>query len=305
MSENLPVYSIQRTYILKLVSTPKKGIITCDERIDIPTIEPLTNVQPALYVREQPLTVIPCIELAGEILSEFNFTFETNEGVTVLPVEIPTVDNEALDNPYKHFRYVLVLPRGTTGVKSCKLIHKDFGQEVQHNFTFGIMPPPYNYDNALFGYGTYTMLITLQNIRQTLRNLRIKPNSVFFDPIHLPKGAGKQTISIRDSVLFYRTVFSYPLSSEPTIHKPKITLHDVTSNRDLVYTLSLNKTENTVSIDLFAGIITAYDSANGEIIQQFMLNNYNQLNTLSFENFDDIDTSYLNVISKGARVVYE
>lgn len=302
MSENSLVYSIQRTYILKPVFTPGKSIITCDQRIDIPTIEPLTNVQPALYVKKQPLTVIPCIELACEFLDEFKLTFETNEGVTVLPVKIPTVDNEALGNPYMHFRYVLVLPRGTTGVKSCKIIQNMFG-EVQHNFTFGIMPPPYNYDNALFGYGTYTMLKVLQNTAETLRNLRIKANSVFFQPIHLPKGGGKQTIDIVEDMLSFSVSFIYPLSSEPTIHKPKITLHDVTNDRDLVYTLSLNKTENTVSIDLFAGVITAYDSDNGEIIQQFMLK-YNQLNTLSFENFDDIDTSYLTVLPKGASVAY-
>ena len=233
-------------------------------------------------------------------MSKLNLTFETNEGVTVLPVKIATVDDETLDNPYKHFRYVLVLPRGTTGVKSCKLIDKAIGEEVQHNFTFGIMSPPYNYDNALFGYGTYTMIKILQNIKHTLINLRIKPNSVFFQPIHLPKGLGKQTIYISNDMLSFSVSFNYPLSSEPTIHKPKITLHG--SGRDEVYTLSLNKTTNTVSIDLFAGIITAYDSDNGEIIQQFMFNNYRQRNTLSFENFDDIDPSNLFVDARGGRV---
>lgn len=304
MSAEPAVFSIQRTYILKPVFMHNKVILTCDERIDIPTIEPLKNVQPALFV-EQPLTVIPCIELAGEFLSELNLTFETNEGVTVLPIKIAPGQNDPLENPYSNFRYVLVLPRGTTGVKSCKIIAKDFGQEVPHNFTFGIMPPPYNYDNALFGYYTLSTFKIIDDFEQKLSNLRIIPNSIFFQPIHLPKGEGKKTIHIEDGMLSFSVSFIYPLSSESTIHKPKITLHDVTSNRDLVYTLSLNKTENTVSIDLFAGIITAYDSANGEIIQQFMLNNYHELNILGFENFDDIDTSYLNVLPKGAKVKYE
>lgn len=149
MSENITVYSVQSTYILKPVLTQGKGILTCDERIDIPTIEPLTNVN--LLINSVPsLNIIPCIELSGEFLDELNFEFETNEGVTVLPIKI-----DPIVSPYMHFRYVLVLPRGSTGVKSCKVTHKDRDEEVQHNFTFGIMPPPYNYDNALFGYLSY------------------------------------------------------------------------------------------------------------------------------------------------------
>ena len=145
------IYSIQRTYIIKPVFKPDSLILTCDQRIDIPAIEPLSSVKPAFY-DDQPLTVIPCIELAGEFLSDFNMTFETNEGVTVLPIKIDSGQDDPLENPYAHFRYVLALPSGATGVRTCKLIQKATGKEVQHNFTFGIMPPPYNYDNALFGY---------------------------------------------------------------------------------------------------------------------------------------------------------
>lgn len=154
MSENSMVYSIQRTYILTHVLTPEREIVTCNQRIDIPTIEPLTQGEVLVYQR-RILTVVPCIELAGEFLSEFDLTFETNEGVTVLPVEIKTGFDNGYQNPYLRSRFVLVLPRGATGVKSCKLIHKATGKEVQHNFTFGIMPPPYNYDNALFGCLSY------------------------------------------------------------------------------------------------------------------------------------------------------
>ena len=103
MSENKVVYSIQRTYILTHVLTPEREIITCDQRIDIPTIEPLTSVKPIFY-EKQPLTVIPCIELAGEFLSEFNLTFETNEGVTVLPIKIYGGDIGKIENPYLHYR---------------------------------------------------------------------------------------------------------------------------------------------------------------------------------------------------------
>lgn len=142
MSENILYYSVQRTYILTDVTRSEKRIMTCNQRIDIPTIEPLLSRADGATVTS---IIVPCIELAGDSLAEFDLTFETNEGVTVLPVKI-----EPSQTPYERFRYVLVLPRGATGVKSCKLIHKATGNEVQHNFTFGIMPPPYYYDNALF-----------------------------------------------------------------------------------------------------------------------------------------------------------
>ena len=154
MSENSLVYSIQRTYILTHVLTPEREIVTCNQRIDIPTIEPLTEMKAVVYPDEFS-KIIPCIELAGNFLSEFNLEFETNEGVTVLPVKIGPGRDNPLENPYPTPRYVLVLPRGATGVKSCKLIQKATGKEVQHNFTFGLMLPPYNYDNALFGYLSY------------------------------------------------------------------------------------------------------------------------------------------------------
>lgn len=163
MSENNLVYSIQRTYILKTILTRGKVSYTCDERIDIPTIELLKNAEPVGYPGNPPVFV-PCIEIRAEYLSEINWTFETNEGITVLPVKIQAGTREPLENPYIRPRYVLVLPRGTTGVKSCKLTVKATGKEVQHNFTFGIMPPPYNYDNALFGYMTYAIEKNSSNI---------------------------------------------------------------------------------------------------------------------------------------------
>lgn len=154
MSAERVVYSIQRTYIPTVVSTSEKKIVTCNQRIDIPTIEPLTEMKAVVYPDEFS-KIIPCIELAGNFLSEFDLTFETNEGATVLPVKIrPGIDN-SLENPYATPRYVLVLPRGATGVKSCKITRKGNGEVVQNNLTFGIMPPPYNYDNALFGYLSY------------------------------------------------------------------------------------------------------------------------------------------------------
>ena len=117
MSEKKLIYSIQQTYIIKPVSKFKKQILTCEQRIDIPTIEPLTDMKAVVYSNEFS-KIIPCIELAGKFLDEFKLAFETNEGVTVLPIKIYSGSAEPLDNPYMSFRYVLVLPRGATGVKS-------------------------------------------------------------------------------------------------------------------------------------------------------------------------------------------
>ena len=301
MSENKLIYSIQQTYILTHVLTPEREIVTCNQRIDIPTIEQLTNIKAVVY-SDKFSKIIPCIELAGHFLVNFKLEFETNEGVTVLPIKIYPGTSNPLYNPYMSYRHVLVLPRGATGVKSCKIINKSTKKEVQHNFTFGIMPPPYNYDNALFGYLSYRAKSNydkINNLEKIINQLKLTTETPFFASIELPKGAGKQTINIEDGVLFYYTRFSYPSSG--TIHKPKIILR--VAGHDRVYTLSLNKTTNYVSIDLLTGMITVYADVTGEIMQQFKLAlPYQGFETLSFENFDDIDTSILSVTAKGARV---
>lgn len=299
MSREFSVYSIQRTYIIKPRMNAGKEIFTCNQRIDIPTIEPLTESESTL-IPGVLLKIIPCIELAGKFLSEFNLEFETNEGVTVLPVKVGQ-----LENPYSNPRYALVLPRGATGVKSCKIIHKATGKEVQHNFTFGIIPPPYNYDNALFGLLSNMLLEqgrSINSLERELNSLKLITKTPTFKPIDLPKNKGKRTISIESGVLFYNIGFNYPLSSEPTTHKPKITL-SYGGGRGQVYTLSLNKTKNAVSIDLFTGMITVYDGVTGEIMQQFKFAiPDNGFETLSFENFDDIEDSVLRVTPRGAMV---
>ena len=301
--EETMLYSIQQTYTIKPVSKLEKRILTCEQRIDIPTIEPLTNMKAVVY-SDKFSKIIPCIELAGNFLGEFKLTFETNEGVTVLPVQIYPGTSNPLDNPYMPLRYVLVLPRGATGVKSCKIIHNATGKEVQHNFTFGIMPPPYNYDNALFGYLSYKTKVNYDNIinlESKVNKLKLKTKPTINAPIELPKNAGKQTIDIEDWELFFDTTFSYTSSPDPTIHNPKITLHG--SGVDLVYTLSLSRATNTVSIDLFTYMLTVYDKATGEIMEQFKIDRlYDGFKTLSFENFDDIEYDSLYINARGAVV---
>ena len=300
MSAERMVYSIQQTYILTHVLTPEREIVTCNQRIDIPTIEPLPNVQ-AISPVDQPITVIPCIELAGAFLSEFDLTFETNEGVTVLPIAIYPGSYEPIGNPYMHFRYVLVLPRGATGVKSCKLIHKATGKEVQHNFTFGIMPPPYNYDNMLFGYTISTMLDLFSEIASKIRELKLVSSTSLFSTKKLPKGNGTQLINIKTDMLYFTTVFSYPPSSEATVHHPRIEVQG--DSHSYEYTLSLNKVSQTVTIDLLMGMITVYDSRTGEIMQQFKLPvTLYGFDIIRFKDFDDIEDNTLNVVIRGRRV---
>ena len=302
MSENNLVYSIQQTYIIKPVSKSEKRVLTCDQRIDIPTIEPLPSVKPVSY-DGQPLTVIPCIELTGEFLSEFNLTFETNEGVTVLPIKIASGEDDTSENPYTHFRYVLALPSGATGIRTCKLIQKATGKEVQHNFTFGIMPPPYNYDNALFGYLMDNSIKNANYLAELLMLIQYGSiNQKTLRTVELPKGEAKQTMDVSSGESLFHVKFDYPLSTEPTIHNPKIVVTSDTGV-NFTYNLSLNKTYNIVSINLLSGMITAYDSLNGEIIQQFMLDySAHGLKKLAFSNFDDIKSPTLTVIVKGCKL---
>ena len=289
MSAERVVYSIQRTYILTHVLTPEREIVTCNQRIDIPTIEPLPSVQP-VSIDGPALTITPCIELAGEFLYEFNLTFETNEGVTVLPIEISVGAIGEIENPYMNYRYVLVLPRGATGVKSCKLIHKATGKEVQHNFTFGIMPPPYNYDNALFGYSAgqmYTLFLALIN---EINQLKLTSVVNQIDSKELHKNQGEQIIEINDNMISFTTVFSYPNSSEETVHHPVIKVDGKS------YKLSLNRARQYVVVDLLANMLTVSDAVTNEIMQQFLIPfSTDGFDRISFSNFDDINGSILFV----------
>ena len=305
MSENIPIYSIQRTYIIKPVSKSEKRILTCDERIDIPTIEPLLNVKPISYDLGFDLAVIPCIELAGAFLSEFNLTFETNEGVTVLPIEIAPGNRKPILNPYTHSRYVLALPIGATGVKSCKLIYKATGKEVQHNFTFGIMPPPYNYDNMLFGFSQFiemSLLGKITELERRLSQLKLVSKTTEYQKASLSKASGEQSIVILPDVLYFTTVFSYPPTSEETVHHPVISVKDNKGKHS--YTLALNRTSQTVLVDLIMSMITVYDSGTGEIMQQFKLPlTLDGFNRVIFDRFDDIEGSALKVEVKGRPVI--
>lgn len=285
--------SVQATYTTNVTSA---GVLTCNDVIKIP-LGHVVSRQTAIDHGSHD--IIPVVEI--DIPIEFLvFEIITNEGVTVEPFSTSKLSDAA--NPYGDVRSYFVLPSGTTGIKD--VIFKSKLPSVRAAFQFEVLSPPYNYDNALFGVISTTVLELSYNmvaVQKFLEALKLTTETPTFAHKDLPKGAGKQTINIERGVLFYNTSFSYPLSPEPTMHNPKITFHG--GGREQVYTLSLNKTTNTVSIDLFTGMLTVYAGVTGEIMQQFKLAlPYQGFETLSFEDFDDIDASVLRVSAKGARV---
>lgn len=291
------IISVQATYVTRVTDA---GVLVCDDVIKVPlgyVVKRQADIDHGSY------DILPVVEL--DIPFDFLvFEIITNEGVTVEPFSSSKLPMPA--NPYNNVRIYFVLPSGTTGIKD--VIFKSKIPGVRAAFQFEVLPPPYNYDNALFGVITSAVSELdgrvdgrVDALESKTDNLKLVTKPPTFAHVELHKGAGKQTINIEDGVLFYDTSFSYPLSTEPTIHNPKITLHG--AGRDQVYTLSLNKAINTVSIDLFTGMITVYAGVAGEIMQQFKLAlPYNGFETLSFEDFDDINSSVLRLTQKGARV---
>ena len=287
--------SVQGAYPIRITDA---GVLTCDDVIKVP-LGYVAKRQTVIDKRSY--NVIPVVEMVVPI-KHLVFEIITNEDATVEPFSTLKLPDAA--NPYNGERFYFVLPPGTTGIKD--VIFKPKYPSMRVALQFEVLPPPYNYDNALFGVITSAVSALdgrVDALESKTVNLKLVTKTPTFVHVELPKGEGKQTINIEDGVLFYNTSFSYPLSTEPTIHNPKITLHGHGAGRGQVYTLSLNKTTNTVSIDLFTGMITVYAGITGEIMQQFKLAlPYNGFETLSFEDFDDIDSSVLRVTQKGARV---
>ena len=253
-------YSIQRTYILNALSNSEKAFVTCDQRIDIPTIEPLTKIK-VVSSPDLSETVIPCIELVGDFLVEVDLTFETNEGVTVLPIPIEPGQVNPIINPYRHYRFVLVLPRGTTGVKSCKLFVKGTNLEISHNFTFGIMPPPYNYDNALFGYLSYwakenhkdisefrnIASTAFDRLRRRLYKIQVQNSGFPMTSSPIPENRDLSMIKFRVS---NKTGAKASLELEFTYRKA-----DNSKGNDM-FALPIAEGDNSVIIDIDKGMIT-------------------------------------------------
>ena len=285
--------SVQATYTINVTSA---GVLTCNDVIKIPlgyAVRRTTAIDHGSY------DVIPVVEIDMHI--EFLvFEIITNEGVTVEPFSTSKLPAEA--NPYGNVRIYFVLPSGTTGIKDD--IFKPKNPRVRAALQFEILPPPYNYDNALFGVITSAVSALgdrVDDLETKTNNLRIVSHELnaSFPYKDLPKGSGKQTLNIDKDMLFFGTNFTY-LSVPPTVHSPKITVSDGITTK--VYTLSLDKSVRVI-IDLLTATLTAYDTGTGEIVQQRKIfETVVGYKSIDYEDFDDILGDELTVLIGGRSV---
>lgn len=131
--------SVQGAYPIHITDA---GVLTCDDVIKVP----LGYVAKRQTVDKCSYNVIPVVEMVVPI-EHLVFEIITNEGATVEPFSTRKLPDEG--NPYNGVRFYFVLPPGTTGIKD--VIFKPKYPSMRVALQFGVLPPPYNYDNALFG----------------------------------------------------------------------------------------------------------------------------------------------------------
>lgn len=132
--------SVQGAYPIRITDA---GVLTCDDVIKVPlgyVAKRQTVIDKGSY------NIIPVVELAMPV-EYLVFEIITNEGATVEPFSTLKLPDEA--NPYNGVRIYFVLPPGTTGIKD--VIFKPKYPGMRAVLQFEVLPPPYNYDNALFG----------------------------------------------------------------------------------------------------------------------------------------------------------
>ena len=132
--------SVQGAYPIHITDA---GVLTCDDVIKVPlgyVAKRNTVIDKGSY------NIIPVVELVIPIELPV-FEIITNEGATVEPFSTLKLPDEG--NPYNGVRFYFVLPPGTTGIKD--VIFKPKHPSMRVALQFEVLPPPYNYDNALFG----------------------------------------------------------------------------------------------------------------------------------------------------------
>lgn len=285
--------SVQGAYPIRITDA---GVLTCDEVIKVPlgyVAKRQTVIDKGSY------NIIPVVELAIPI-EYLVFEIITNEGATVEPFSTLELPDEA--NPYNGVRIYFVLPPGTTGIKD--VIFKSKYPGMRADLQFEVFPPPYNYDNALFGVITSAVSALdgrVDALESKTDNLKIVTHALnaSFPYKELPKNSGKQTVNVEKGMLYFWTNFTY-LPDLTTVHSPKITVSDGITPH--TYTLSLDKNV-IVIIDLLAATITAYVNSTGEIVQQLKIfNTVTGYKTIEFENFDDILGETLTLLITGRGV---
>lgn len=293
MVKNDTLISVQGAYPIRITDA---GVLTCDDVIKVPlgyVVKGQNNIDKVLY------NVIPVVEIVIPFELPV-FEIITNEGATVEPFSTLELPDEA--NPYNFVRFYFVLPPGTTGIKD--VIFKPKHPGMRAALQFEVLPPPYNYDNALVGVVTSAVSALddrVDALETKTDNLRIVSHELnaSFPYKDLPKGSGKQTLNIDKDMLFFGTNFTYA-SSPSIVHSPKITVSDGITTK--VYTLSLNKNVRVI-IDLLTATLTAYDTGTGEIVQQRKIfETVVGYKTIAYEDFDDIMGSELTVLIGGRSV---
>lgn len=285
--------SVQGAYPIRITDA---GVLTCDDVIKVPlgyVAKRQTDIDKVSY------NVIPVVEMVIPIKLPV-FEIITNEGATVEPFS--TLELPDVANPYNGVRFYFVLPPGTTGIKD--VIFKPKHPSIRVALQFEVLPPPYNYDNALFGVITSAVSALddkVDDLETKTNNLRIVSHELnaSFPYKDLPKGSGKQTLNIDKDMLFFGTNFTY--SSSPSIvHSPKITVSDGITTK--VYTLSLNKSVRVI-IDLLTATLTAYDVSTGEIVQQRKIfETVVGYKSIGYEDFDDTVGDEITVLIGGRSV---
>lgn len=285
--------SVQGAYPIRITDA---GVLTCDDVIKVP----LGYVARRQTVIDKgDYNIIPVVELAIPV-EYLVFEIITNEGATVEPFSTLELPDEA--NPYNGVRIYFVLPPGTTGIKD--VIFKPKNPSMRAALQFEVLPPPYNYDNALFGVVTSAVSALddrVDALETKTDNLRIVSHELnaSFPYKDLPKGSGKQTLNIDKDMLFFGTSFTY-LSSPSIVHSPKITVSDGITTK--VYTLSLNKSARVI-IDLLTATLTAYDVSTGEIVQQRKIfETVVGYKSIGYEDFDDVSGDKITVLIGGRSV---
>lgn len=144
------VYSIQTVYTLYLdPNTARKTkfidyTLRCRNDIKIPVCESTTRVLEAVRYDVIPATALVFENDIEGMLPRLKIHIETNEGVTLEPIIVK--------EPFTVYKvaYLLVLPRGTTGVKNVHITVDGDEIIVPNDLTFDVMEAPYNYENYLF-----------------------------------------------------------------------------------------------------------------------------------------------------------
>ena len=142
--------------------TGANPVLRCKSEIKIPVYEPVPRtVNNNAFMLAPAIAIVIDNDYPDAGLPHLKIIIETNEGAIVQPKHI-----KPPFTPYKE-EYLLFLPRGTTGVKKVRIAFKENDEAVTNDLVFGVMPSPYNYENALFS----TLFHWLNNLERNINML--------------------------------------------------------------------------------------------------------------------------------------